>query len=191
MTVRGKVFRWLVLLASVAPSVNSQAAAGRFVITAQAVASAMAGAGWKIASDRVRLLSQVTANRRDALLEVVRATKSAPGALTVELRCHDRSACLPFYVVIDGVAAADTPDRSSMNGGSSTEAPPATRATPVLKSGDPATLVFADKALHISMPVICLQSGQRGQRIRVASIDRRRFFKAEIVGPGLLKAITL
>jgi len=61
----------------------------------------------------------------------------------------------------------------------------------VLRSGDPATMVFNNRFLHISMPVICLQSGRQGQTIRVASIDHRRFYKAEIMGPGLLKAVTL
>jgi flagella basal body P-ring formation protein FlgA len=37
------------------------------------------------------------------------------------------------------------------------------------------------------LPVICLQNGVRGQRIRVASKDHRRFFEGEVVGTGVLK----
>jgi len=171
-------------------SAGAQTPAGRFVITGQSVASAMTAAGWKITGDQVRFLSQVTANRPDARLQVVHTSRGLQGALTVELRCHDRSACLPFYVVITGAGAAGTSDPTAVSDGDQS-ALLTTAQKPLLRTGDPATLVFADKALRISMPVICLQNGHQGQKIRVASTDHRRFFKAEIVGPGLLRAITL
>jgi flagella basal body P-ring formation protein FlgA len=57
-----------------------------------------------------------------------------------------------------------------------------------MHDGDPATLVFDNSRLRISLPVICLQSGSRGQTIRVESRDHKRFFKAKIVESGLLKA---
>jgi len=67
-----------------------------------------------------------------------------------------------------------------------TVAPP-----PLMRSGDHVSMVFADKALRISIPVICLQSGGRGQTIRVSSEDHKRFFKAEVIGPRMLRAATL
>jgi hypothetical protein len=102
--------------------------------------------------------------------------------LKVELRCHDHRACLPFYVLLNA-GTADAPGPT---------ATPQTLEVPVkqalMRDGDPATLVFENTALRITLPVICLQSGNRGQKIRVSSKDRKHFFKAEIVDLGLLRA---
>jgi hypothetical protein len=168
----------------------------RAAISPQRVASAMSEAGWKITPQQIRFLSQVTSTDRDQPLQVVKVTRWHGDKLKAELRCHDRRACLPFYVLVSGTGTADKPDvvlGAGTNADAQGKHPEFEIAaeTPLMRSGDPATLTFANKGLSITMPVICLQSGHRGQKIRVASADHKRFYKAEIVGPGLLKAITL
>jgi flagella basal body P-ring formation protein FlgA len=182
-----------ILLGTLIPAAG-QSQQNRIAITPQHVVSAMAGAGWKVSVGQVQLLSQVTSTVRDAWLEVLQVTHWQEDKLKVELRCHDPRVCLPFYVVINqgGTAvkfgqtmAADT----EVDAKHSVLEMPAEK--PLMRSGDPATLTFADKGLRITMPVVCLENGQRGQRIRVASADHKRFYKAEIVGPGLLRATAL
>ncbi|HTA26023.1 MAG TPA: flagella basal body P-ring formation protein FlgA [Terriglobales bacterium] len=182
-----------ILLGTLIPAAG-QSQPNRIAITPQRVVSAMAGAGWKVSAAQVQLLSQVTSTVRDAWLEVVQVTHWQEDKLKVELRCHDPRVCLPFYVVIN---QAGTAVKSGQTMAADTEAdakhsvPEMPAEKPLMRSGDPATLTFADKGLRITMPVVCLENGQRGQRIRVASADHKRFYKAEIVGPGLLRATAL
>ena len=58
----------------------------------------------------------------------------------------------------------------------------------LMRDGDHATLVFENAAIRISLPVICLQSGSRGQKVRVVSADHKRYFTGEILESGLLRA---
>jgi hypothetical protein len=185
-------FLLAILLGIIIPAAAQQQ--NRMVITPQRVASVLADAGWKVSAGQVKLLSQVTSTDRDAWLQVVQVTHWQGDKLKAELRCHDPRACLPFYVLIDEGGRADKSGLTSAAGADADAKQPAVEMRmekPLLRSGDPATLTFADKGLRITLPVICLENGQRGQKIRVVSADHKRFYKAEIVGPGLLKAITL
>jgi hypothetical protein len=168
----------------------------RIAISPERVASAMAEAGWKVSPGQVKLLSQLSFAARDTWLQVVRVTHWQENTLKVELRCHDPRACLPFYVLINQGGTADKPGQtlstdSESHPGQRHSELETTVEKPLMRSGDPATLTFRDRGLSITMPVICLQSGSQGQMIRVASADHKRFYKAEIVGPGLLKATAL
>lgn len=157
-------------------------------LTTHAVAMAMVESGWRVTATQVRFLSEVSAVGSDARLQVVEVAPWVHNTLKAKLRCLDPHACLPFYVLITGTAeqreqspeAVESSPRVEMSG-----------AKPLMRSGDPATMIFANHGLRISMPVICLQNGRQGQMVRVASTDHRRFYKAEILGPGLLKAEAL
>jgi len=56
----------------------------------------------------------------------------------------------------------------------------------VIRTGQRATIVLQGENLRATTSVICLQNGQRGESIRVSSLDRKRIMVGEIVGPGLL-----
>lgn len=157
----------------------------RFDVSPQRVAEALAAAGVPATTGQVRFLDPVTALVQDPRLQVLRVGNWTGGALKAELRCHDHRACLPFYVLLSSSGAADAQGRTLSVQKTVTESPD---KSALMRDGDSATLLFESSALRISMPVICLQSGTRGQTIRVASTDHKRFFSAEIVGSGLLKA---
>ena len=186
----------LAIVGAIIPAAAQTPQADRIAISREHVASAMAEAGWKVSPEQVKLLSQISFAARDTWLQVVRVTHWQENKLKVELRCHDPRACLPFYVLINQVGTADKPGQTQStdaeaHSGERHREPQITVEKPLMRSGDPATLTFRDKGLSITMPVICLQSGSQGQMIRVASADHKRFYKAEIVGPGLLKATAL
>ena len=150
----------------------------------------MAVAGWKVDAANVKFLAQVSIMGSDPRLKVIEVAPWVENSVKAKLRCLDPRACLPFYVLVNKTAAGP----ESLTSSSSTVETSRVELTgqkPLLRSGDSATMVFNNRFLHISMPVICLQSGRQGQTIRVESVDRRRFYKAEIMGPGLLKAATL
>lgn len=169
----------------------------RIVISAERVAGAMMDAGWNVNSSQVRMLSEVTVEASAPWLQVMHVTHWQDDKLKVQLRCHDARACLPFYALIDRHGSAENTQTVAQSDHEPADVAAnhpefdATVEAPVMRSGDPAKMQFAEKGLSITMPVICLQNGRQGQTIRVASADRKRFFKAEIVAPGLLKAAAL
>jgi len=183
---------WLLLLPTLAPAAVSGSRDARFPISSQSVANALAATGVPVSPAQVRFLSPVSAAGHDSSLQVVEIAKWAGDTVKVQLRCRDHRACLPFYVLLTGAENADTRGQTlqpingiSADGRNAIEV----FAKPTLMhDGDPATLVFDDSRLRISLPVICRQSGSRGQTIRVESRDHKRFFKAKIVESGLLKA---
>jgi hypothetical protein len=84
---------------------------------------------------------------------------------------------LPFYVTVEGL----------LDTGEST--PPATSSPMVLVvAGKSAKLVAETATLRMTALVTPLQSGVKGQIIRVKNQDTQRVLKAEVVGVGLLKA---
>jgi len=173
----------------VAPSIAQQRDS-RFLISANRVAEALVGAGVPVSAGQVRFLSPVSSDDRDPSLRVINVSRWSGNSYKAELRCRDHAACLPFYVLLTGSEKADT--RGQVVGretdirGRNVALVPA--ETALVRDGDNATLVFENSSLRISLPVICLQSGNRGQTIRVESRDHKRFFKAEIVEAGLLRA---
>jgi len=177
---------WSLLLAMPAAAQPGDA---RFLISPVSVAQALVAAGVPVAATQVKFLSDVSATGRNPVLKVINVATWTDGSYKAELRCHDHSACLPFYVLLTGSQTAEAHGRGS------TESQPSSGTLPALpvkqalmRDGDRATLVFENSSLRISMPVICLQSGERGQTIRVVSADHKRFFKAQIVESGLLRA---
>lgn len=177
---------WLLMIAPI-PALAAPPA--RFAISPQRVTEALATAGVAATPAQVKFLSPVSSTVENSDLEVVNVSTWVGDTAKVELRCHDHRACLPFYVLLSHAGTADLRGAHSTatNSRPGTRIPvPATQA--VIRNGDSATVVFEDTALRITMPVICLESGSRGQKIRVVSTDHKRYFKAEVVQAGLLRA---
>jgi len=183
---------WLLLLPTLAPAAVSGARDARFPISSQSVADALTAAGVPVSPAEIRFLSPMSAAGRDSSLQVVEIAKWAGDTVKVQLRCRDHRACLPFYVLLTGAEKAGTRGQTLQpTSGISSEGRNATEVfakQTLMHDGDPAILLFDNTGLRISLPVICLQSGSRGQTIRVESRDHKRFFKAKIVESGLLKA---
>jgi len=173
------------LLATLSRVARAEAGDG-FAVTPGQVALAMRRAHVPADVGDVRFLSAVWARVPDPSLKLISIAKWETGTLKAELRCADRGACLPFYILLrDAGSAIDV-----------RTAPIHEEARPIrlpvrhaVHTGERAMLVFENGDSRIQMRVICAQNGDRGQKIRVASIDRKRFYQAEVVEPGLLKGI--
>lgn len=171
------------LLISVMPAAMSQTDPGRTAIPVQRVADAMASAGMEVNPDQIEFLSGASWTDETAKIRVVSVGHGSAGQAKVKLRCQNNQECLPFYVLVDGIRRAD---RNS----------PTARLEPVIlptippkviRAGDHATLILETGDARMSFPVICLQSGVRGQRIRAASPDRKQLYDAEVVASGMLR----
>ena len=152
-----------------------------FTVSPVQAQDALAAAGLKAGLAQIEFLSEVRTASDHAALEVVNTSKRANAAM-VKMRCRDSHQCLPFYVLVHQPQAAV----KDPAGGPASPAD-ATPFPRLMRSGDPAILILENADYRISLPVVCLQNGTRGQRIRVASKDHRRFFEGEIVRSGLLK----
>ncbi len=164
--------------------------ASRAAISSQGIVGAMASAGMTVSASRVEFLSQVTANTHDPDLRVVTITPGTPGTARVKLRCHDNEECLPFYVVVHDVPSVSAGQTHAVSPSASKQdltVVPVPKER-VVRSGDSATLIVETSDMRMQIPVICLENGARGQKIRAVSIDRKRFYEAEVIAAGTLKA---
>jgi hypothetical protein len=66
--------------------------------------------------------------------------------------------------------------------------PVAPPAIILVTKGQPAKLVVETQTMRMTAMVTPLESGAKGQIIRVRNLDTQRVFKAEVVGEGLLQA---
>ena len=60
---------------------------------------------------------------------------------------------------------------------------------PVIMTGQRATLLFERGPVHLSFPVVCLQSGKPQQIIRVKRIGGYSILSAEVIGAGEVRAL--
>jgi hypothetical protein len=177
-----KKLAWTLLaLVSVMPAAMSQTVIVRSASSVEGVVDALALAGIVVGPSQIELLSGISSTGES--VRVVSVTDGTAGTVNVKLRCQDNHECLPFYVLVHGL------DDAKVSSTIVRQAPvgKASSVQNVIRGGDHATLILESPDSRMSLPVICLQSGVRGQKIRVASPDRRQFFDAEIVSPGMLK----
>ncbi len=164
------------------PAAVGQPTVTRNAVSARQVADAMAVAGIDVNASQIELLPGPS-TEANASLRVVSVNDRATGAMKVKLRCLNNRECLPFYVLVhggNGMKLRDARERESA-------AAAASPVQNVVRGGDHATLILESADSRMSLPVICLQSGVRGQTIQVASPDHRRHFNAEVVATGMLK----
>jgi hypothetical protein len=171
------------LLVSVMPVAMSQTDPARTAIPVQRVADAMASAGISVNPDQIEILSGSDPTDEGANVRLVSVTHGSAGKAKVKLRCQNNHECLPFYVLVDGIQRAD---RDPLKARLEPVIMP-TILPKIIRAGDHATLILETGDARMSFPVICLQSGVRGQRIRAASPDRKQLYHAEVVAAGMLR----
>ena len=175
---------WLVLVIGTAvPLVMGQTGGARTAVSAHHVADAIALAGVAVNPDQIEFLSGEASVGESAQMRVVSVANRTNGTVKVKLRCRDNHECLPFYVLVHGIdgGQASRPEQRAV--------PAVSAGSPqnLIRGGDHAILVLESHDSRMSLPVICLQGGARGQTIRVSTPDRRQIFDAEIVATGMLR----
>ncbi len=182
-------FACFTLLTALLSIATSHASAAPTPVLAQQIVNAMVSTGITLSPDQIEPLSDVGSVPSTATIRVVSVSDGADGTNTVKakLRCHDNRECLPFYVLVHGVTNVNAIQLGShtapLRKGSSLQG----SLQNVVRGGDHATLILETPDARMSLPVICLQSGMPGQKIRAASLDRKRFFDVEVVAAGMLK----
>ncbi|MGB7602632.1 MAG: flagella basal body P-ring formation protein FlgA [Candidatus Sulfotelmatobacter sp.] len=124
----------------------------------------------------------------DAPLELVTAKWNA-GLQRREfaLRCGHREDCIPFLVWVradtSAVGSAQFFPRKLDGSKSGWK-----EAAPLIKIGQTVMLTWDEAGIRVVLPVICLEAGAVGQRVRVRFKNAARTLQAEIVGAGMVRA---
>ena len=185
--MKDKKFLLLGIVVGVAASAGS-AFAARYPISRDQVAAAVSRLGMQVAPEQVTLLADVSATTSAPTLTVRSIEPWSNHRMTARIECENSEQCLPFFVSLGmepdaasqagaAVAHANLPKTSTVS---------SSRKFAVL-SGTPATLLLDGERVHIKLSVVCLESGVRGQTIRVTDRDRKMVFHAQVVESGLLK----
>lgn len=184
----------------------AQRTAARFAMDSSLIVDAMRAVLLPTDGVQVQLAAPVTSSLSAARLEVVSVWPLPPHQVRLRLACGDHGACLPFFATMTypdsvdvsklalGRRVASTSDHNAktenLKGvsdvGQSINLPTVKRED-ILRAGSQAMLQFDADKIHVRMEVICLQSGRPGSRVRVASVDHKQTYTAEVITPLLLK----
>ncbi len=95
--------------------------------------------------------------------------------------------CLPFYAMV-ALPAGDTAPLEGLRDAGKMKCVGMNHDSGfTIPAGAHATLVLEGSQSRIKIPVVALESGMAGTKIRIATPDRRNFYRAIVVGPDLLK----
>lgn len=162
------------------------AQSNRFFITQDQVATAISVAGMQVSAGQVTLLSNVVSATGNPVLKVGSLEKWGDQKVMVRLECVTPGECLPFIVAVrlSGAEQERLALSSQLQPVYSSAKP---RGSDTIRAGSTAVLFLEGPHVQIQLPVVCLENGLIGQRIHVATRDRRLTFMAEIVGDSALR----
>jgi hypothetical protein len=161
----------------------------RTPISREAILGALHSSGMQIRPDQMEQLSGMTANEPNPLLKILSVEMLDGEADKVLLRCEHSNTCLPFYVLVHwGKPGDPSGTRFTQSSGRMTQ-PALPRENTMVRSGRTATLMLEGEYIHMTLPVLCLQNGGRGQQVRVISKDTKRRYVAWVVAPGVVTSM--
>jgi hypothetical protein len=148
---------------------------------------------------QVKLAAAVTSSSADTRLEIKSVTLISPREMRLRIVCSDVSECLPFFALATYPESIDTAKlplqladkaagvEQAVHDAKKVETSASAASTPVMRSGSPATLDLDSNKVHVSIAVVCLESGAAGDKVRVATRDHKLVYVAEVVNSKLLK----
>lgn len=160
----------------------------RFPISSEQVAGALRSGGLDIDAEHITHMPNVTAAEESPQLSIVRVVPVDSEEVAVRLACRDASICLPFLVFVRARRSEAERFRST------TASPPQVKVAsasthPLMRAGESVTFLIESDDVRITMNVVCLQAGQVGDTIRVATTDRKLVYRAQVIAPGIVKGL--
>jgi hypothetical protein len=161
----------------------------RTPISREWIRGALLASGVQIEPGQLEPLSSVTAAVPNPRLRVVSVEMLDGEADKIRLECEGSDTCLPFYVLVHwGQPGDEKPGIPGRQVGTRSHSGPVPEDV-LVRSGKAAVLVFEGEHVHMTLPVMCLQSGGRGQRVRVISKERKKVYLARVTGPGVVTSV--
>jgi hypothetical protein len=176
-----------IAILSLGLGIPAAAAAAENAITTEQVAVALSNAGLNTSAKQVVLLTGVVASTNAPALKVESMEQWGDRGTKVRLSCVKPEECLPFFVAIRGSQAqAVSPPIADHSSAAVLRAKPDS-ASFVVRAGSRETLLLEGGHVHIQMSVVCLENGAVGQTIRVASLDHKQTYVAEVGSNQVLR----
>jgi hypothetical protein len=162
----------------------------RTPIAREWILGALDSSGIKITPDQMEQLSSVTATEAKPRLKVVSVEVLDGESDRVRLQCQHPNTCLPFYVLLHWGQPDD--EQSALSGPQNGRAPGGRAKKPEsmwVRSGKTAVMVFEGELIRMTLPVMCLQSGGQGQRVRVINRETKKTYLARVTGVGVVTSV--
>jgi hypothetical protein len=172
------------LIVAVALGLPAAVASAQHSITPQQIAAALDSAGMSTTPEQVVLLTNVVSTTSAPALKFESAELWSDRRIKVRLSCVKSEECLPFFVAVQGSQVQ--PVTSDASSATTLQAKPNSNS-PAIRAGGHATLLLEGGHVHIKLPVVCLENGAIGQTIRVASLDRKLTYTAQVDGDQTLR----
>jgi len=179
-----RVSRLAIVLAILAP-VSANAVTERTPISEERVLAALGSVHLPGQKPQVQILSAVTTKATAAVLQVAGIERWKDKDALVKFRCS-KGECLPFYVALHWQTFAER-ERALLASNANRTVRSSVRQEPLVRAGQQATLITSNNKFNARTPIICLQTGSQGQRVRVATMDHKRIALAEVVDSGVLR----
>jgi hypothetical protein len=184
---RKQIVLLLALSVALFGAASAQIGAERVPVSRELVANAMHAAGFEINPAQIEFLSSVNA-LLGMHLSFVGVTKESAGASVVKLRCDDSRQCLPFYVLAHELNAHRDALKLPEVTLKPRDAKTISKAKLLVNRGQPVSLIIERADLRIVISGVCLEGGTLGETIRVASPDRKRIYRGEVVNENTVKS---
>lgn len=183
MNPRRSILFFALCAAAVLPAA---AASGRYAITSGQVAAAVTSDGMPVSQDQVSLPAEIVASVPDPVLKVKSIDRSGEGRAIARVECAIPWQCLPFIATLEfdtRLTPGPVPLSSLGRIPAQTQQP----SPAAVRAGAPATLLLEGAHVHITLSVVCIESGAIGQTIRARSPDHRQLYTAQVVRAGVLE----
>ena len=172
----------VLLLAGTGASVRADDAP-RTPISRERILGALHSSGISILPDQMEQLSGMTAAEPNPPLKVLNIDMLDGESDKVLLRCEHPHTCLPFYVLVHwGQRKGGSAARRGQRAQESAQHP----GNLLVHSGKTVVLMLEGEYVHMTLPVLCLQNGGRGQEVRVISKDTKKRYVARVTGRGVV-----
>ena len=170
-------------------SVPAVAAATHYPITTEQVAAAIADSGLQTTAADITLPGSVFAFSPTPTLRIRSAQPMPDHSTVVRVECEGSGECLPFYAKVRKASGKSNgvPQKELRNSHAALVETKSPRLGPAVHSGDQAVLRLEGDHVRIDIPVVCIESGDRGSRIRVRSAANRQVYTAEVIDVAILK----
>jgi hypothetical protein len=141
---------------------------------------------------QIRLAAPITSSVAGPELAIHSLTMGDKHSAQLLVGCRNSAECLPFYVsaswpVEVDVASlrANLPDSAEgLRDGAKRTFSEDVRT---FRAGSTATLLLDGERVHVTLRVVCLESGEPGEKVHVTTPDRRQEYVVSVIAPGVLK----
>ncbi len=173
------------------PAMDVAAASEPAFITTDGVVKAMQARQLPVDGVHVDLAAHISATVELPVLEIQSAVLLNPHSARLRVGCQVHSECMAFYASAQWPATSQ-PISTAMLAASVGRPVPgagggAVKAVSALRPGSHAVLLIDQDRIHIRLPVICVQGGAAGDKVKVTTANRQQLFEAVILNNEELK----